>query len=219
MQKIEDVYFIVKNNAPQPHTIIENPTFYKNGYRITHYSMGANTSAAPVRYHHLAVYSCSVGEIHIQVYEAHQPAKEIVLRPGDYWLRPARTLCGWYAKEDTVFTIISMRYTANLSPQAEIGGTCTIKELEDVQDNTLDKLRIVDDEFFKLDFLQIGKNYQYALDEKCDAFFTVIKGDSLCTYHNKTYHLNPEEAFHTYGDEKVEITTENGCKALQLIYK
>lgn len=40
MRKIEDIYFIDKNNAPQPHTIIENTSFKQNGYRITHFSMG-----------------------------------------------------------------------------------------------------------------------------------------------------------------------------------
>lgn len=219
MQKIEDVYFIDKNNSPQPHTIIENPTYYKNGYRITHFSMGAGTTAAPVRYHHLGVYSCSLGQVYIQVYEKHKPVKEITLKPGEFWLRPAHTLCGWYAKEDTVFTIISMRYTANLLPPAEIGGICKVSQLPDLEENTFKQTRIVDDEYFKLDFLQMGKNYQYELDEKSSTFITVIKGDGLFDYHNKTFHLYPEQAFHSYGDENVKITTDTGLKALKIIFK
>ena len=55
MRKIEDIYFIDKNNATQPHTIIENTSFKQNGYRITHFSMGANTAGSPERYHHIGI--------------------------------------------------------------------------------------------------------------------------------------------------------------------
>ena len=219
MQKIEEVYFIDKNNAPQPHTIIENPTYRKNGYRITHYSMGAGTSAAPVRYHHLAVYSCNVGKIHIQVFEEHKTVKEIVLKPGEFWLRPARTLCSWYANEETIFTVISMRYDAKLIDTAKINGVCTVNNLPELEENTCKKTRVVDDDYFKLDFIQIGKNYTYEYNENSSTFITVVRGEGDFIYHGKTHHLLPEQAFHSYGDTKTTITTDKDIKVLQLIFK
>ncbi len=219
MQRFEDVYSIEKNNAPQPHTIIENPTYRQNGYRITHYSMGAHTSAAPVRYHHLAVYSCNVGEIHIQVYEHHKQYKEIVLRPGEFWLRPARTLCSWYADVDTVFTVISMRYEAKLNESAKIDGICNVNQLPMMEDNKIKYTRIVDDDYFKLDFVQLGKGASFEYTDKDHTFITVVNGEGDFTYHGKSYHLQAEQAFHCYGDKVAKITTDSNIKFLQLIFK
>lgn len=56
-----------------------------------------------------------------------------------------------------------------------------MNQLPDLEENTFKQTRIVDDEYFKLDFLQMGKNYQYELDEKSSTFITVIKGMDYLT--------------------------------------
>lgn len=131
MRKIEDIYFIDKNNAPQPHTIIENTSFKQNGYRITHFSMGANTAGSPERYHHIGIYTCNTGTLHLKYYIDRNSYEEIVLKPGDFWIRPAHTLVSWYAEEDTVFTVLSMRYTANFCEGNMLGKTMSINHLID----------------------------------------------------------------------------------------
>lgn len=219
MKKYDQVYFIDKDNAPHPHTIIENTVYECNGYRLTHFSMGAGTSGNPERYHHLAIYSCNIGKVHIQVHEKNKPTTEIVLEHGEYWLRPCHTLCGWYCEEDTVFSVISLRFQANLIEDAVMGGKCTIRHLQDAKERVVNIKHIVNDERFTMDFVSMGKNSRYEIHEDEDVMFSVQYGKCALMLQKRNLTMEANQSFHAYKHGKAVIVTATHTKLIVLKFK
>lgn len=214
--KIEEVYFIDKNNAPQPRTIVENRTFDHNGYRITHFSMGANTAGSPERYRHLGIYSCNVGCVHLEVHHSNAPTETITLHKGEFWLRPCNTLLGWYVEEDTIFTVINLRFTANLIQDAKIGGVCSVNHIPDAPENECIVKRVIDDDLMKIDFVQLGKNGRYEIPEERNIIFAVEKGSCSIQYRDKQLKIEDNQSFHSFHSTKKVITSEVGCNIIML---
>lgn len=218
MKRIEEVYFIDKNNAPQPHTIIENTIYKQNGYRVTHFSMGAGTSCSPERFHHLAFYTCNVGEVHIQIYEKGSPYKEVVLKKGDFWIRPCHTLCGLYVIEDTVFTIIRLHYTTNLIDSLKVGQSGTIQALGNIEEGKVHTTRIIHDDLFKFDVLDMGKNSRFEIDENQNVLLMVSHGKCALLHLNKTLHMESNQSFHTFQHGKTIVVCATNVKFVLLTF-
>ena len=217
MKRIEEVYFIDKNNAPQPHTIIENTTYKKNGYQVTHFSMGKGTSCSPERFHHLAIYTCNVGEVHIQIYEKNRAHKEVVLHPGDFWIRPCQTLCGLYVNEDTVFTIIRLRYSTNLLEGIHIGDTGSFLKVCNTG-TTFKQIRFIDDQLFKLDLLHFCKNSRFEIQEHEDVLFTVLEGKCALMHNGKTMYMEANQNFHAFKHGKTVAFCATEAKVILLSF-
>lgn len=218
MKRIEEVYFIDKNNAPQPHTIIENTIYKQNGYRVTHFSMGAGTSCSPERFHHLAIYTCNVGEVHIQVYEKDKTYTEIVLHPGDFWIRPCQTLCGLYVNVDTVFTIVRLRYTTNLIDTLQIGDTGTFLKHSETKETQVREKRIINDQFFTMDILTFGKNSRFEIEEDRNMIFSVLEGKCAILHCDKTIHMEVNQSFHTFRHGKTVVVCATEAKVVLLSF-
>lgn len=203
--KIDEIYFIDRNNKPEPRTIIENRTFDHNGYRIIHFSMGAGTAGSPERYHHLGIYTCNKGCVHLEIHHKDRSIETITLHRGEFWIRPCHTLLGWYVEEDTIFTILNLRYQANFVEEAKIGGICSINNIPDAPENECIVKRILDDPLMKLDFVQMGTNGKYDIPEDRNVIFAIEKGKCTLTYRDKKREMQENQSFHSFQHGRVMI--------------
>lgn len=217
MKQIGKIYYIVNNNAPQPHTTIENPLLKRNGYRLTHYSMGANTAWASERYHHLALFTVDYGKLHIEVHENRQ-VREIVLNKGDYWVRPRNTLCGWYVEEDTVFTVLTLRYTSNFIEGTEINGVYSLCDVPLPEEGRIEVKRTLDDPLLKIDLVLMGKGSRYELDESIHGGFSIREGKVGVLYKNKVIKMEEMQNFILEKSGKVVVMSATGAKMIVLSF-
>lgn len=213
MKQIGKVYYIVNNNAPQPHTTIENPILKRNGYRLTHYSMGAHTAWASERYHHLAIMTVDFGCVHVEVHE-NGKVREIVLHKGEYWVRPRNVLCGWYVEEDTVFTVLTLRHTAHFIEGTVVDETYSLRDVGLPKDGMVEVKRTLDDALLKIDLILLGKGTRYVFDESLQGVFSIREGKCGVLYKNKAIKMDEMQSFILEKNGKTVIMSATGAKVI-----
>ena len=142
--------------------------------------------------------------------------EEIVLKPGDFWIRPAHTLVSWYAEEDTVFTVLSMRYTANFCEGNMLGKTVSINHLIDKKESDISQKKLVNDKLFQLDAIHMGKNSRMELSSNDNLILCSVEGKCALIYHNRQMIINSQQCFHTNMADKIVLLSATDTKLLLL---
>ena len=142
--------------------------------------------------------------------------EEIVLKPGDFWIRPAHTLVSWYAEEDTVFTVLSMRYTANFCEGNMLGKTMSINHLIDKKESDISQKKLVNDKLFQLDAIHMGKNSRMELSNNDNLILCSVEGKCALFYHNRQMIIDSQQCFHTNMADKIVLLSATDTKLLLL---
>ena len=82
----------------------------------------------------------------------------------------------WYAEEDTVFTVLSMRYTANFCEGNMLGKTMSINHLIDKKESDISQKKLVNDKLFQLDAIHMGKNSRMELSSNDNLILCSVEG-------------------------------------------
>ena len=102
------LFSLIKDNAPRPGCVVENPMLASQGYGLTFFSMGERTSTPAERQKRPSLYIVISGEVDIEIHDR-QPFRTVVLHEGEVFIRHAGVLIGFRAQQDCIFLEQSFR--------------------------------------------------------------------------------------------------------------
>lgn len=213
-EKPGNVYTIADNNKPLPLSTITNTTYEADGYTITHYSLGAGTGMAPVRYAHPALYIVARGTLLVD-YKENDIRKQAVIEPGGAFVRPAHEVCAFHSDTDCVYTEIGVPLTAGIHQKIKERAVFYVANLLQYKAKAVARMDLLYDDSFQMFLLALDEGTKGEdMHAPGDTILSVLEGTVDLHYQDREFEMCAEQSFLVEAGAFHGLWANGKCKVL-----
>ena len=185
------VFSIAAENAPVPGCTISELVSKANDYYVMHFSLAAGTSISAETYRQPKLWIVADGAA-----EAYTENGTTALKAGDLYAAPRGVPVGVRAKENCVYTEITLKKESNMNNIIKDGAVFALKDLLPTQEDKIVNMDVINDE--KLKFVVMSFAPGTALPEHAapgEALIFALEGEGIIGYEGKEYAIKAGENF------------------------
>ena len=185
------IFSIAAENAPVPGCTVSERVSRENGYYILHFSLAAGTSISAETYQYPKLWLVADGEM-----EAFTERGVTTLTAGGLYAAPRGVPVGVRAKENCVYTEITLKDDSNMNEIIKDGAVFALKNLLPTQADKIVNMEVINDE--KLKFVVMSFAPGTALPEHAapgEALIFALDGEGVIGYEGKEYAIRAGENF------------------------
>lgn len=191
----EKVYSVYNENQILDGAIIVHTTYEKNGYRITHYSMGDQTISSPERFPYPVLIIASHGNVHVTMIEGKEK-REKDLRQCQCYLRPANSLC-FYSAEDgkAILTEIRIHHDSEIAMRIKEGNIFDFMNMVFYEPGHISCTHLIQDEQFCIKLKAYSESEKITDISDTSFVATTLEGYVRINMKDREYCLTPGKSY------------------------
>lgn len=191
----ERILSIVEENEAVDDTTIVNTTYDRDGYRISHISMGKGTFMATERFRTPSIITVHKGVLKVVV-KSKNFQKEVLVHTGQGFYKQANEFAGYHADNgDVIFTEYDLHNDSELSLRIVPHVVQDIIHLTHYEPGQVSRSHLINDEHFQLNMYAFSEPEKKEIKANNPLVITCLEGNVSIVHNDDKFTLSKGKQF------------------------